>query len=144
MASSKVISTTWTKKDLVAKLKQNLKRMDDEVTAWEKDNATIEKRQAAWDKKAVAWGLKNISKARDTDASEYHNRVQLNLSFDLEVIKDAMGERPSQDRKPQYKNSSYNEKSEYELLENALSLVEGSVDLEYKITSSSTWASFIR
>jgi hypothetical protein len=144
MASSKVISTTWTKKDLVAKLKQNLKRMDDEVDAWEKANATIEKRQAAWDKKALAWGLKNISKARDTDASEYHNRVQLNISFDLELIKDAVGERPSQDRKPQYKNSSYNEKSEYELLENALSLVEGSVDLEYKITSSSTWASFIR
>jgi hypothetical protein len=45
MASSKVISTTWTKKDLVAKLKQNLKRMDDEVAAWEKENATIEKRR---------------------------------------------------------------------------------------------------
>jgi hypothetical protein len=56
-----------------------------------------------------------------------------------------MGKRPDQGRKPQYKDTNYNNNvSEYEQVENAIALIEGATDTEFKITSSSTWASFIR
>jgi hypothetical protein len=145
MASTKVIATTWAKKDLLKKLTDTLKRMDTEIVAWEKDNATLEKRQEAWDKKALAWAMKNISKAKGIDTSNYHNRFQLNVSFSPQVAEDALGERPSNDRKPQYKDTNYDNKvSEYEQVENAIALIEGSTDVEFKITTSSVWASFIR
>ena len=145
MAQTKVIATTWAKKDLLKKLNDTLKRMDAEIVAWDKDNATLEKRQDAWDKKALAWALKNMSKAKDTDANTYHNRLQLNITFDPQLAKDALGERPSQERKPDYKNTSYNNvTSDYEQVQNALALIEGSTDVEFKINTSSVWASFIR
>jgi hypothetical protein len=145
MASTKVIATTWAKKDLVTKLKATLKRMDDEIVAWEKDNATLEKRQQAWDKKAVAWAIKNMSKAKDTDSCMYHNRFQLSISFDTQLAEDALGIRPFQDRKPDYKGTNYSkDESDYSQVENALALIEGSTDVEYKINTSSVWASFIR
>ena len=144
MASTKVIATTWAKKDLLKKLNDTLKRMDAEIVAWEKDNATLEKREDAWDKKALAWGMKNISKAKDTTTSTYHNRLQLNISFDPHLAKDALGERPSQERKPQYKESRYDEVSDYDQVQNAVALIEWSTDTEFKINTSSVWASFIR
>ena len=144
MASTKVIATTWAKKDLLKKLNDTLKRMDAEIVAWEKDNATLEKREDAWDKKALAWGMKNISKAKDTTTSTYHSRLQLNISFDPHLAKDALGERPSQERKPQYKESRYDEVSDYDQVQNATALIEGSTDTEFKINTSSVWASFIR
>ena len=145
MASTKVIATTWAKKDLLKKLTDTLKRMDAEIVAWEKENATLEKRQDAWDKKALAWAMKNISKAKDTGANSYGNRLQLNISFDGSLAEDALGERPSQDCKPKYKHTNYNQEvSDYEQVENALALIEGSTDTEFKINTSSVWASFIR
>ena len=77
MASTKVISTTWAKKDLLKKLNDTLKRMDAEIAAWDKNDATLEKRQEAWDKKASIWAKANMSKAYDIDSSVYHNRFQL-------------------------------------------------------------------
>lgn len=145
MATTKVISTTWAKKDLLKKLNDTLKRMDAEIVAWEKDNATLEKRQDAWDKKALAWAMKNMSKAKDTDTSTYHNRFQLNITFDPKLAEDALGERPSNERRPEYKDTNYNKDvSEYAQVENAIALIEGATDTEFKINSSSTWASFIR
>jgi hypothetical protein len=145
MAQTKVIATTWAKKDLLKKLNDTLKRMDAEIVAWEKDNATLEKRQEAWDKKAIAWAKKNMAKAYDVDSSVYHNRFQLNFSFDTQLAKDALGERPSNERKPQYKDTSYNNVvSDYEQVQNALALIEGSTDVEFKINTASVWASFIR
>ena len=144
MASTKVISTTWAKKDLLKKLNDTLKRMDAEIVAWEKDNATIEKRQDAWDKKAVAWAKKNVAKAYEADTTEYHNRFSLTYSFDLELAEAALGERPDNGRKPQYKDSHYNEVSDYAQVQNAIALIDGSTDTEFKINTTSTWASFIR
>ena len=145
MAQTKVIATTWAKKDLLKKLTDTLKRMDAEIVAWEKDNATLEKRQDAWDKRALAWAMKNISKAKDTSANSYHNRLQLNISFDSKLAEEALGERPSQGRKPEYKDTHYNkENSDYEQVQNAIALIEGSTDTEFKINTSSVWASFIR
>ena len=144
MAATKVIATTWDKAHLLKKLNDTLKRMDAEIVAWEKDNATLEKRQEAWEKKAVAWAIKNMPKSKDTDASMYHNRFQLNISFDLQLATDALGERPSQERKPQYKESRYDEVSDYDQVQNAVALIEGSTDTEFKINTSSVWASFIR
>lgn len=145
MATTKVIATTWAKKDLLKKLNDTLKRMDAEIVAYEKNDATLKKRQDAWDKKAAAWAKSNLSKAYDMDANSYHNRFQLNFSFDPELAKSALGERPSNERKPQYKDTNYNNTvSEYEQVENAIALIEGATDTEFKINSSSTWASFIR
>ena len=150
MAASKVIATTWTKKDLLAKLKATLKRMDDEIEAWEKDNATIKKRQDAWDKKAFAWLKKNISSAEINVNNTYRNTVNFSVQFDQETVEKAIGPRPEPANQPYYKNSnrSYysrnNDVSEYEAVENAIALVEGSKDTEYKITSSSAWAQLIR
>ena len=145
MATTKVIATTWAKKDLLKKLNDTLKRMDAEIVAWEKDNATLEKRQQAWDKKAATWAKANLSKANDMDTNTYHNRFQLNFSFDPQLALDALGERPSNDRRPDYKNTSYNNViSDYEQVQNALALIEGATDTEFKISSSSTWAQFIR
>ena len=144
MASTKVIATTWAKKDLLKKLNDTLKRMDAEIVAWEKDNATLEKRQDAWDKKAAAWAKKNMAKAKGISTHAYHNSFQLNYSFDLSLAKDALGERPDNERKPQYKDYCYNAVNEYDQVQNAIALVEGATDLEFKITSSSAWASFIR
>jgi hypothetical protein len=144
MASTKVIATTWAKKDLLKKLNDTLKRMDDEIVAWNKDNATLEKRQDAWDKKADAWAKKNLAKAKDVSSNTYHNRFQLNYSFDLELAKDALGERPTNEREPQYKNTRYNEVNEYDQVRNAIALIEGSTDTEFKINTTSVWASFIR
>jgi hypothetical protein len=144
MASTKVIATTWAKKDLLKKLKDTLKRMDAEIVAWEKDNATLEKRQDAWDKKADAWAKKNLAKAKEISSHTYHNRFQLNYSFDLSLAKDALGERPTNEREPQYKNTRYDAVSEYDQIQNAIALIEGSTDVEYKINTSSVWASFIR
>ena len=150
MAASKVIATTWTKKDLLAKLKATLKRMDDEIEAWEKDQATIEKRQDAWDKKALVWLKKNFNSG-DADVNvNYNGNVHFNVKFDKETIEKAIGERPEALTRPNYKNdnrhyySRNNEVSEYEAVENAIALVEGSKDTEYKITSSSAWAQLIR
>lgn len=144
MAQTKVIATTWAKKDLLKKLNETLKRMDAEIVVWEKEQLTLEKRQDAWDKKALAWALKNMSKAKDTDTSTYHNRFQLSVTFDPQLAADALGERPSQERKPQYKEARYDEVSEYDQLRNAVALIEGSTDTEFKINTSSVWASFIR
>jgi hypothetical protein len=144
MASTRVIATTWAKKDLLKKLNDTLKRMDAEIVAWEKNNATLEKRQDAWDKKAVAWAKKNLAKAKDVSSTSYHNRFQFNYSFDLELAKDALGERPNNEREPQYKNTRYDAVSEYDQIQNAIALIEGSTDVEYKINTSSVWASFIR
>jgi hypothetical protein len=145
MAQTKVIATTWAKKDLLKKLNDTLKRMDAEIVAWEKNNATLEKRQDAWDKKALAWAMKNMSKAKDTDTNTYHNRFQLEITFDPKLAEDALGERPSNERKPEYKDTNYNKDvSEYAQVENAIALIEGATDTEFKINSSSTWASFIR
>ena len=144
MATTKVIATTWAKKDLLKKLNETLKRMDAEIVVWEKEQLTLEKRQDAWDKKALAWALKNMSKAKDTDTSTYHNRFQLSVTFDPQLAADALGERPSQERKPQYKEARYDEVSEYDQLRNAVALIEGSTDTEFKINTSSVWASFIR
>lgn len=144
MASTKVIATTWAKKDLLKKLNDTLKRMDAEIVAWEKDNATLEKRQDAWDKKADAWAKKNIAKAKESNTYAYHNKFQLSYSFDLLLAKDALGERPTNERKPQYKETRYNDISEYDQVQNALALIEGSTDVEFKINTSSVWASFIR
>jgi hypothetical protein len=145
MATTKVISTTWAKKDLLKKLKDTLNRMDAEIVAWEKNETTLKKRQDAWDKKAVAWAKTNMSKADDIDSSSYHNRFQLNISFDPQLAKDALGERPSGERQPDYKGSRYSsDDCEYEQVQNAIALIEGATDVEFKINSSSTWASFIR
>lgn len=145
MASTKVIATTWSKKELLAKLKATIKRMDSEIEAWEKEEATLEKRQDAWDKKAAAWAKANLSKAKDMDTNTYHKRFQLNFSFDPELAKAALGERPSNERKPGYKDTNYDKNiSDYDQVLNAIALIEGSVDVEYKINTSSTWASFIR
>jgi len=145
MAQTKVIATTWAKKDLLKKLNDTLKRMDAEIVAWEKDNATLERRQDAWDKKAVAWAKKNLAKAKDVSASTYHNRFQFNYSFDLDLAVPALGQRPSNERQPKYKDTSYGETiSEYDQIQNAIALIEGSTDVEYKINTSSVWASFIR
>lgn len=145
MASTKVIATTWAKKDLLKKLNDTLKRMDAEIIAYDKDNATLEKRQEAWDKKAVAWAKKNMAKAKDVDTNSYHNRFQLNFSFDSELAMAALGERPSNERRPDYKDTNYNKDvSDYDQVSNAIALIEGATDTEFKINSSSTWASFIR
>jgi hypothetical protein len=145
MATTKVIATTWAKKDLLKKLNDTLKRMDAEIIAWEKDYATIEKRQEAWDKKASDWAKKNISKAKDVDTTTYHNRFQLNFSFDSKLASDALGDRPSYEQKPDYKNTNYSKDvSDYDQVRNAIALIEGSTDTEFKITTSSVWASFIR
>lgn len=144
MASNKVIATTWAKKDLLKKLNDTLKRMDAEIVAWDKDHATLEKRQDAWDKKAVAWAKKNVAKAYEVDTNKYHNRFALTYSFNIELAEAALGERPDNGRKPQYKDSRYNEVNEYEQVQNAIALIDGATDTEFKISSSSTWASFIR
>ena len=145
MATTKVIATTWAKKDLLKKLNDTLKRMDAEIVAYEKDDATLKKRQDAWDKKAAAWAKTNLAKAFDMDTNTYHNRFQLNFSFDPQLAKDALGERPSNGRKPDYKDTNYNKDvSDYEQVQNAVALIEGSTDTEFKINTSSVWASFIR
>ena len=145
MASTKVIATTWAKKDLANKLKATLKRMDDEIAAWEKQSATLDERQKAWDKKAVLWAKKNLAKAYDVDTNAYHNRFTLSFNFKSDEAVKALGERPSNERKPDYQGTNYsNNVSDYEQVENALALIEGSTDTEFKITTSSVWASFIR
>jgi hypothetical protein len=149
MATTKVIATTWAKKDLLKKLNETLKRMDAEIVAWEKDNATLEKRQDAWDKKAIAWAKQNISSVKGVETTvnpnQYRNRFSLEYSFDNDVAEEALGQRPSQERKPAYKDTNYNrDVSEYEQIQNAIALIDGATDTEFKISSSSTWASFIR
>ena len=145
MASTKVIATTWAKKDLANKLKATLKRMDDEIAAFDKECATLKKRQDAWDKKAEAWAKKNLAKADSVDTNKYHNRFSITYSFDTELAVSALGERPNNERKPNYKDTNYNtDVSDYEQVQNALALIEGSTDTEFKINTSSVWASFIR
>ncbi len=146
MASTKVIATTWSKKELLAKLKSTLKRMDDEINEWEKGHSTIKKRQEAWDKKAEAWAKKNLSKANDFDFNTGgYKGPYVSVYFDQAAFDAAIGERPELGRKPQYKDTNYNKDvSDYEQVQNAIALIEGSVDVEYKINTSSVWASFIR
>lgn len=145
MASTKVIATTWDKKDLLAKLKTTLKRMDDEISQWEKDHKTFNKRLAAWNKKASVWAIKNSSKATDIDTSSGYKGDNITLYFGEDVITDAIGEKPINTRKPDYKDTNYNkESSDYAQVENAIAMIEGSKDTEYKITTTSTWAQFIR
>jgi hypothetical protein len=145
MASTKVIATTWAKKDLVSKLKQTLKRMDDEIIEWEKDNKTYSKRLAAWNKKASAWAVKNISKAEDIETSDGYKGEHVTLYFGRDGISDAIGEKPEQKRKPEYKDTNYsNPVSDYEQVQNAIALIDGSTDTEFKINTTSAWAQFIR
>jgi hypothetical protein len=145
MASSKVIATTWAKKDLVKKLTETLKRMDAEISEWEKDHKTYSKRVDAWNKKAVAWAVKNVSKATDIQTSSGYKGENITLYFDENAIEDAIGEKPEQKRKPEYKESNYsNPVSDYEQVQNAIALIDGSTDTEFKINTTSAWAQFIR
>lgn len=146
VAISKVIKTTWLKKDLLAKLRTTLKRMDDEIDAWEKSNKSFKKREDAWEKKAIAWARKNLAKAEDSDiGSSYHGNLSITFRFDQDLLKSAVGERPEQTRRPSYKDTNYNQTvSDYEQVENAIALVDGSKDTEFIINSSSAWAQFIR
>ena len=144
MASTKVIATTWAKKDLIAKLKATLKRMDDEIEAWHKADNTLKQRQDAWDKKAIAWAKKNVTKAYETDVNFYHNRFAFTYNFSQHLAEEALGERPSNTRMPQYKDTRYNEVNEYNQVLNAIALIEGATDTEFKINTTSVWASFIR
>ena len=144
MASTKVIATTWAKKDLLNKLKATIKRMDDEIVEWNKIQSTLKKRQEAWDKKAEAWAKKNVAKADEVSATTYHNRFTLTYTFNAQLAEDALGERPDNGNAPRYKQERYDEVSEYNQVLNAIALVEGGTDTEFKITTSSTWASFIR
>jgi hypothetical protein len=144
MASNKVIATTWAKKDLLKKLNDTLKRMDAEISEWEKNQSTLNKRQDAWDSKAKAWAKKNVAKAYEVDTTKYHNRFSLTYSFNIELAEAALGERPTNEREPQYKNTRHDAVSEYEQVQNAIALIDGATDTEFKISSSSTWASFIR
>ena len=145
MANTKVIATTWSKKDLVKKLNETLKRMDAEIDEWNKESKTLDKRQQAWDKKAEAWLKKNIAKAKDIDVNRYHNRVSLNFTFDDDLVATELGERPTQERMPKHKDTNYNQcVSDYDQVQNAIALIEGSTDTEFKINTSSVWASFIR
>jgi hypothetical protein len=144
MASTKVIATTWAKKDLVKKLQETLKRMDDEIEAWSKAEQTLKQRQDAWDKKAIAWAKKNVAKAYKTDVSSYINSFDLAYSFDIKLASEALGERPSYSRQPEHKDAGRGEISDYEQVKNALALIEGSTDVEFKINTSTQWALFIR
>lgn len=144
MASSKVIATTWAKKDLVKKLNETLKRMDAEIVAYEKDKATYEKRREAWEKKAIAWGVKNISKAESTSVNHGYKNASFSIYFDKDVLDQIPGE-PEALRKPEYKETNYSKPvSDYEQVQNAIALIEGSTDTEFKINTTSVWASFIR
>lgn len=144
MAQTKVIATTWAKKDLLKKLNDTLKRMDAEIVAYEKDQATFDKRQRAWEKKAVAWALNNMSKAESTNFNNGYRNAGISIYFDNDDFP-LLKEKPEAIKKPDYKESNYsNPVSDYEQVQNAIALIEGATDLEFKINSSSTWASFIR
>jgi hypothetical protein len=143
MASTKVIATTWAKKDLLAKLKATLKRMDDEVAAWEKDSATLDARREAWEKKASAWAKKNMLKSNDFDVSTGYNKgVRIAFYFKTEDFEAAVGKRPEGLCQPSHKVGREN--SDYEQVRNAIALVEGSIDTEFKINTTSGWAQYIR
>lgn len=148
MASSKVIATTWNRDDLLNKLRATLKRMDDEINQWEKENITLEKRQAAWDKKAEAWAKKNLAKAEvSVDVHGYGKRgISIRYSFKGVDAEEQLGDRPTQSRRPNYKegNHSNDYNSDYDQVSNAIALIEGSVDTEFKINTTSVWAQFIR
>lgn len=146
VAVSKVIKTTWLKKDLLTKLRATLKRMDEEIDAWEKSNKSFKKREDAWEKKAIAWAKKNIAKAEDSNiGSSYRDNLNITFSFDEDTLVAAVGERPEQTRRPTHKDTNYNQDvSDYEQIQNAIALVEGSKDTEFVINSSSAWAQFIR
>ena len=145
MASTKVISTTWAKKDLVKKLQATLKRMDDEIANWDKYQLTFKKRLATWEKKATAYGKANANKALEVSTHERWNEMQINLSFEKEEFFAAVGEQPEQITKPSYKDTSYSKSvSDYDQVLNAIALIEGSTDTEFKINTTSVWASFIR
>ena len=88
--------------------------------------------------------LTNLIKIAFRCYNPYHNRFQLNISFDNQLAKDALGERPNRERKPIYKDCHYSDVKEYDQVQNAIALIEGATDTEFKISSSSTWASFIR
>jgi hypothetical protein len=60
------------------------------------------------------------------------------------LAKDALGERPERGRKPTYKDTHYSDVNEYDQVQNAIAIIEGAIETEFKINSSSTWASFIR
>lgn len=144
MAQTKVIATTWAKKDLLKKLNDTLKRMDAEIVAWEKDQATFEKRNKAWEKKAVAWALKNIAKAESTSFSNGYRNAHVSIYFENDAFP-LLEEKPESVKKPDYKETNYNKSvSDYEQVQNAIALIEGATDTEFKINSSSAWASFIR
>ena len=144
MASTKVIATTWAKKDLLKKLNDTLKRMDAEIVAWEKDQVTFDKRHKAWEKKAVAWALKNIAKAESTAFSNGYRSAHVSIYFENGAFP-LLSEKPEAINKPDYKDTNYNKPvSDYEQVQNAIALIEGATDTEFKINSSSAWASFIR
>jgi hypothetical protein len=147
LASTKVIATTWSKKDLVKKLKETLKRMDDEIVEWEKNHATVDRRQKAWDKKAEAWMKKNLSKMTSFEFNTGgYKGPNAQVYFDKETLEAELGERPEETCRPNYKraNYGYGDTSDYDQVQNAIALIEGATDTEFKINTTSVWASFIR
>jgi hypothetical protein len=144
MASNKVIATTWAKKDLVKKLTETLKRMDAEIDDWNKNQKTYQKRREAWEKKVVIWTKANVAKSTEVTTYQRHDGLNITLVFKDNDIEEAVGKMPTQEREPQYKDSRYNEVSDYAQVQNAIALIEGSTDTEFKINTTSVWASFIR
>jgi hypothetical protein len=144
MAQTKVIATTWAKKDLLKKLNDTLKRMDAEIVAYEKDQATYEKRKKAWEKKAMAWAIKNLAKADDSGVSSGYRNAHVSIYFETDVF-EPLKDEPQPIAKPDHKETNYQKQvSDYDQVANAIALVEGAMDTEFKINSSTTWAQFIR
>ena len=66
------------------------------------------------------------------------------MFFNKDEFEAALGERPNLGREPNYKDNRYGEINDYDQVQNAIALIEGSTDTEYKINTTSVWASFIR
>jgi hypothetical protein len=145
VASTKVITTTWDKKALVAKLKETLKRMDAEIAAWDKEDKNFKALTEAWDKKVEAWSKKNLAKANDVDINRYSHRINVTFTYNGDVIEAVHGKRPERSSRPAYKDTNYNTPvSPYAQVESAIALIEGSTDTEFKINTASAWAAWIR
>jgi hypothetical protein len=145
VASTKVITTTWDKKALVAKLKETLKRMDAEIAAWDKEDKNFKALTTAWEKKVEAWAKKNLAKANRVNVTTSYRVVSVDFEYDTNVFEAIHGKRPERSNRPTYKDTNYNTPvSPYGQVESAIALIEGSTDTEFKINTASAWAAWIR
>lgn len=134
----------------IERLEKLLADKKKEHEKWVKDQKSYKSRLKAWEKKAVAYIRKN-GKFEDLDslAPDYDYREQsysLDFTVDADKLIDACGERPVEEREPEFYNRVWVGNTQItpeQEVKNAIALYKLSSEPTVKVNTKTLWAAYI-